>query len=48
MATLIGFLAVLLWSLLAVLTVATVPVPPFQLTALTFAVGAGVGLIWGR
>ncbi|UTH43849.1 aromatic amino acid exporter YddG [Loktanella salsilacus] len=47
MATLIGFVAVLLWSLLAVLTVATVPVPPFQLTALTFAVGAGVGLIWG-
>lgn len=43
----IGFSAVLLWSLLAVLTVATVPVPPFQLTALTFAVGAGVGSIWG-
>jgi drug/metabolite transporter (DMT)-like permease len=46
-ATMIGFSAVLLWSLLAVLTVATVPVPPFQLTALTFAVGAGVGSIWG-
>ena len=46
-ATLIGFLAVLLWSLLAVLTVATAPMPPFQLTALTFAVGAGVGLAWG-
>ena len=46
-ATLIGFGAVLLWSLLALLTVATAPMPPFQLTALTFAVGAGVGLVWG-
>lgn len=46
-ATLIGFLAVMLWSLLALLTVATAPMPPFELTALTFAVGAGVGLIWG-
>ncbi|MFZ3583194.1 DMT family transporter [Loktanella sp. DJP18] len=46
-ATLIGFTAVLLWSLLAVLTVATAPVPPFQLTAMTFAVGTGVGLFWG-
>ena len=46
-ATLIGFVAVLLWSLLALLTVATDPMPPFQLTALTFAIGAGVGLIWG-
>ena len=46
-ATLIGFGAVLLWSLLALLTVATAPMPPFQLTALTFATGAGVGLVWG-
>ena len=46
-ATTIGFIAVLLWSLLALLTVATAPMPPFQLTALTFAVGATVGLIWG-
>ena len=46
-ATLTGFIAVLLWSLLAVLTVLTSPVPPFQLAALTFAVGAGVGLVWG-
>lgn len=46
-ATAIGFVAVLLWSLLALLTVATAPTPPFLLTALTFAVGAGVGLIWG-
>ncbi len=46
-ATLIGFLAVLLWSSLAVLTVATAPMPPFQVTALTFAIGACVGLLWG-
>lgn len=45
-ATLIGFTAVLLWSLLALLTVATDPVPPFLLNALTFAVGGSVGLIW--
>lgn len=45
-ATLIGFTAVLLWSLLALFTVETEPVPPFQLNALTFAIGGGVGLIW--
>lgn len=45
-ATAIGFSAVILWSLLAVLTVATVPVPPFLLTALTFAIGGAVGLVW--
>lgn len=39
-------IAVLLWSLLAVLTVATAPVPPFLLNALCFAVGGGVGSIW--
>jgi len=45
-ATLIGFLAVLLWSLLALLTVGTAPVPPLQLTAMCFAVAPGVGLRW--
>ncbi len=45
-ATLIGFVAVLLWALLALLTVATAPVPPFLLNALTFSVGGGLGLIW--
>lgn len=45
-ATAIGFSAVILWSLLAVLTVATVPVPPFLLTAMTFAIGGAVGLVW--
>ncbi|MFN3971979.1 MAG: DMT family transporter [Gemmobacter sp.] len=45
-ATLIGFTAVLMWSLLAVFTVATAPVPPFLLNALTFAVGGAIGLVW--
>lgn len=45
-ATLIGFSAVLMWSLLALLTVATAPVPPFLLNALTFSVGGLVGLVW--
>jgi len=45
-ATATGLLAVLLWSALAVLTVGTRPVPPLQLNAMTFAVGAGVGLVW--
>ncbi len=46
-ATAIGFCAVLLWALLALLTVRTAPVPPLLLNALTFGVAAGVGLIWG-
>jgi drug/metabolite transporter (DMT)-like permease len=45
-ATLTGFLAVLLWSGLAALTVATAPVPPFLLNALTFAIGGAIGLGW--
>lgn len=39
-ATLIGLTAILMWSLLAVLTVATGSVPAFQLLAMTFAIGA--------
>lgn len=39
-ATLIGLSAILMWSLLAVLTVATGTVPPFQLLSMTFAIGA--------
>lgn len=42
-ATGIGFLAVLLWALLALFTVRTGATPPFLLSAMTFAVGAGVG-----
>ena len=45
-ATLIGFSAVLMWSLLALLTIGTAPVPPLQLNAICFAIGGGIGLIW--
>ena len=43
-ATLIGLTAILMWSLLAVLTVATGKIPAFQLAAMTFAIGALVGI----
>ena len=45
-ATAIGFGAVLLWALLALLTVAVGPVPPFQLSAVCFTIGGGAGLLW--
>lgn len=45
-ASILGFTAILMWSLLALLTVKTVPVPAFQLTAITFAIGALVGAVW--
>jgi drug/metabolite transporter (DMT)-like permease len=45
-ATLFGFAAILMWSLLALLTVATGKVPPFQLAAMTFAVGGLIGIVW--
>jgi drug/metabolite transporter (DMT)-like permease len=45
-ATATGFCAVLLWSLLALFTVASAPVPPLQLNALTFGIGAAVGFVW--
>jgi drug/metabolite transporter (DMT)-like permease len=44
-ATLIGLTAILMWSLLAVLTVATGKIPAFQLAAMTFAIGALVGFV---
>ena len=43
-ATLTGFGAVLLWSLLACLTAASGTMPAFQLTAITFAIG-GLSLL---
>lgn len=43
-ATAIGFVAVLLWSLLALFTVGAGPVPPFQLTAICFLVGGLIGI----
>ena len=45
-ATLIGFSAVLMWALLAVLTIGTAPVPPLQLNAICFAIGGAIGLVW--
>ncbi len=50
-ATLIGLTAIAMWSLLAVLTVATGRIPAFQLLAMTFAIGACIGpltWIWRR
>ena len=44
-ATLIGLTAIVMWSLLAVLTVATGRIPAFQLAAMTFAIGALVGSV---
>lgn len=45
-STLIGFSAILMWSLLALLTVASGEVPPFQLAAMTFAIGGAIGAVW--
>lgn len=45
-ATVVGFTAVLMWSLLATLTAASGPVPPFQLTAMAFAISGTLGLVW--
>ena len=42
-ATLIGFSAVLMWALLALFTAASGTVPPFQLSAMCFAIGAAIG-----
>src|SRR5260221_2958404 len=50
-ATLIGLTAILMWSLLSVMTVATGKIPAFQLAAMTFAIGAAVAFtsfIWRR
>lgn len=47
-ATAIGFVAILLWALLALLTAASGDVPPFQLAAMSFAVGGLIGVVsWG-
>src|SRR2546430_16479078 len=48
-ATLIGLIAILMWSLLSVMTVATGKIPAFQLAAMTFAIGGLVCLLtWIR
>ncbi len=45
LATLIGFVAILLWSLLALFTAASGQMPPFQLVAVSFAIGGVIGLV---
>jgi len=45
-ATAIGFAAVLLWSLLALFTVGSAPVPPLQLNAMCFAIATLIGFVW--
>ncbi len=45
-ATLIGFSAVLMWSLLALFTIGSAPVPPLLLNALCFGIGGLIGLVW--
>lgn len=47
-ATLLGLGAIVLWGLLAVLSAAAGKVPPFQMNAMTFTVGAFVGLAYVR
>ena len=42
-ATLVGFGAVLMWSALALFTASSGRVPPFQLAAISFAIGGGIG-----
>lgn len=44
-ATLIGFSAILMWSLLALFTAASGKMPPFQLSAVCFLIGSLPGLI---
>ncbi len=43
-ATLTGLAAVLMWSFLSLLTVASGTIPPFQLAAITFAIGGMIGV----
>ncbi len=45
-ATAIGFIAVLLWSLLALFTVGSSPTPPLLLNTICFSIGGTLGLIW--
>jgi drug/metabolite transporter (DMT)-like permease len=45
-ATLVGLGAIALWSALALLTASAGSAPPFELAALTFAIGGGCGLVY--
>lgn len=44
-ATLIGFMAILMWSLLALLTAGSGVIPPFQLSGMAFLLGGLVGFV---
>lgn len=44
-ATIIGFSAIVMWSLLALLTASSGKVPPFQLAAMCFAIATAVGSV---
>lgn len=46
-ATVIGFSAIAMWSLLALFTVGSHEVPALQLNAICFAIGGAIGLAWG-
>lgn len=43
-ATLVGFTAILMWAALALLSKAAGAIPPFQLAAMTFLIGALMGM----
>ena len=45
-ATAVGAGAIALWATLALLTAASGAIPPFEMAALTFLIGGGVGLIY--
>ncbi|MEC8196519.1 MAG: hypothetical protein VX228_09415, partial [Pseudomonadota bacterium] len=45
-ATAVGFIAVLLWALLALFTVGSAPTPPLMLNALCFTIGGTLGVVW--
>ncbi|PWL19608.1 EamA family transporter [Falsochrobactrum shanghaiense] len=45
LATLIGFSAIAMWALLALFTAGSGQVPPFQLSAMCFSIGASIGLV---
>ncbi|PZM09494.1 DMT family transporter [Rhizobium tubonense] len=44
-ATLTGFTAILMWSFLALFTAASGKIPPFQLSAICFAIGSVPGIV---
>jgi drug/metabolite transporter (DMT)-like permease len=47
-STVVGLGAIALWAILAALTALAGSVPAFQLAAMTFAIGALVGLVWAK